>query len=194
MLGCALVITTGVPPLLAQEVDLNYLCQSQRSPLNSRCSGYRSIEQPQTESKTPQIIKIKLNKVSNVTEWVRIERTGNQLKLLHTTIAPSIVSTAIRAISGIPAVFSDSGTARAVGIVAGLPPLAYTWSDHPTSRIFFQPDSCKGAKETSSCVLTGTDTIELPAGTDLSQGNFTVEYIERKLIRTVTFRVSPQKS
>ena len=97
----------------------------------------------------------------------RIERTGNQLKLLHTTIAPSIVSTAIRAISGIPAVFSDSGTARAVGIVGGLPPLAYAWYDHPTSRILFQLDSCKGAKETSACVVKGTDTIELPAGTDL---------------------------
>ena len=164
MFGLALAMITGVPPLLAQEVDSNYLCQ--KSPLNSRCLGSLTT-QSQTESAIAQVIKIKLNKVSNVTEWVRIERTGNQLKLLHTTIAPSIISTAIRAISGIPSVFSDSGTARAVGIVGRLPPLAYTWYDHPTSRILFQLDSCKGAKETSACVVKGTDTIELPAGTDL---------------------------
>jgi hypothetical protein len=191
MFGFALVMATGVPPLLAQEVDLNYLCK--KTPLNSRCLGNPTTKQSQTESAIPQVIKVKLNKVSNVTEWMRIERTGNQLKLLHTTIAPSIVSTAIRAVSNIPSVFSDSGTARAVGIVGGLPPLAYTWYDHPTSRILFQPDSCKGAKETSSCVLTGTNTIELPAKTDLSQGNFTVEYTERKLLRAVTFRVPSQK-
>ncbi|MBA2749412.1 MAG: hypothetical protein H0U45_11905 [Tatlockia sp.] len=193
MFGFALVMMTRVQPLLAQEVNSNRLCQ--KLLLNSSCSRDSSIDKkPQTQFTVPQVIKVKLNKVSNVTEWMRIERTGNQVKLLHTTIAPSIVSTAIRAISGIPSVFSDSGTARAVGIVGRLPPLAYTWYDHPTSRIFFQPDSCQGEKETSSCVLKGTSTIELPAETDLSQGKFTVEYTERKLLRTVTFRVPPQKS
>lgn len=190
------MMTTGVQRSLAQEIDPNYLCQ--KSPLN-RCWGHRAIEQPQnqfpeqSQDIVSQVIKVKLNKVSNVSEWVRIERTGNQVKLLHTTIAPSFVAKAISVVAGIPSIFSDSGTARAFDIISGLPPLAYTWYDHATSRILFQPDGCEGAKETAPCVLTGTDTIELPAGTNLSEGNFTVEYTERKLLRTVTFRVPPQK-
>lgn len=75
-------MTTGMQPLFCQEVDLNYLCQ--KSPLYSRCSGNSLIKQSQTQAiVVPQVIKVKLNKVSNVTEWVRIERTGNQLKVLQ---------------------------------------------------------------------------------------------------------------
>lgn len=202
-LGIQLALVTAMEmnrawaqPTQAQDIDLDYLCQ--RSLFN-RCKGYQSPEQSKKQSfrksqdNVPQVIKIKLNDLSGVSEWVRIEITGRSVKLLHTTVAPSTVAKAISTISGIPSAFTDSNAARAVSIIGALPPLAHTWYDHPTSRILFQLDSCEGAKETATCVLTGTNTIQLPAGTDLSKGNFTLEYTERKLLRTVTFRVPPQK-
>lgn len=133
----------------AQDTDLYYLCQ--RSPFNVRCNGYQSAEKRKEQSlgerqdSLTQVIKIKLNDLADVSEWVRVERTGDQVKLLHTTVAPNGVAKAISAISGIPSVFSDSDAVRAVSIIGALPPLAHTWYDHPTSRIVFLPDTCPEA-------------------------------------------------
>lgn len=72
-------MATGVQRSQAQNINSNYLCQ--KLPLN-RCWRYRLIEQPQTQSSeqsqdiVSQVTKVKLNKVSNVSEWVRIELVG----------------------------------------------------------------------------------------------------------------------
>jgi hypothetical protein len=166
----------------AQEIDLDYLCQT--SPFNSRCQT-QAVKPPNAE-----VIKLRLTDLAGVSEWVRLERTGRQVKLLHTTVAPSGFAKAFSAIAGIPSAFSNSDAARGVGIAAGLPPIAHTWYDHLTSRLLFQPDGCASA----TCVITGTNSLELAEDTDLLKGRFTIEYAESNLQRSVTFRLPPTRS
>jgi hypothetical protein len=118
-------------------------------------------------------IKINLNELNNVSEWVRLERTDREVKLIHTVSAPS----------GVANVF-----AKIVPVTLG-----HTWYDHLTSRIIFVPDTCAQPSE-SNCSITGTTDVTLPTGVNVDQGKFTLEYTESKLVRTVTFRVPPQNS
>ncbi len=116
-------------------------------------------------------IKINLNDLNDVSEWVRLERTGIQVKLIHTVSAPSGVANAL---------------AKIVPVTLG-----HAWYDHPTSRIVFVPDACAQPTE-SNCSITGTTDVTLPTGVKVDQGKFTLEYTESTLLRTVTFRVPPQ--
>jgi hypothetical protein len=126
------------------------------------------IEQP---TQSPQVIKIKLNDLSGVSEWIRVEITGNQVKPLHTVVA-------------------QSGLSRAISAVTSLRfPVGHTWYDHPTQRIFFKPDDC----EQMHCLVTGTDVITLPSGTDPYQGEFTMEYLESGWLRTIQFKIPAPK-
>ncbi len=125
-------------------------------------------------------IKISLNDLNDVSEWVRLEHTGKQVKLVHTVVAPN-------------------GVAKVVSALAPVPILEHSWYDHPTSRVVFVPDTCAQSSPSSQppasdCSVTGTDTVTLPPGINVDQGKFTLEYTESKLVRTVTFRVPPQKS
>jgi hypothetical protein len=128
-----------------------------------------------------QDIRISLNDLNDVSEWVRLERTGRQVKLIHTVVAPN-------------------GVAKAISALAPVPILEHSWYDHPTSRTVFTPDTCSqplpsSRSPASDCSITGTDTVTLPAGVNVDQGKFTLEYTESKVVRTVTFRVPPpQKS
>jgi hypothetical protein len=80
----------------------------------------------------------------------------------------------------------------------------YRWVDHETRRIVFIPDGCSDNSpallgngqqpEQSSCVITGTNSITLLAGMDIRVGLLTIEYAEQDLVRTITFRVAPQRS
>ncbi len=121
-----------------------------------------------------QDVRISLNDLNDVSEWVRLERTGRQVKLMHTVVAPN-------------------GVAKVVSALAPVPTLEHSWYDHPTSRIVFVPDTCAQPTE-SACSIAGTTELTLPTGVNVDQGKFTLEYTESKLVRTVTFRVPPQKS
>ncbi len=130
-------------------------------------------EEIKKEEVKKEEIKINLNELNDVSEWVRLERTGSQVKLIHTVSAPSGVANAF---------------AKLVPVTLG-----HAWYDHPTSRIVFVPDTCAQPTE-SNCSITGTTDVTLPTGVNVDQGKFTLEYTESKLVRTVTFRVLPQKS
>jgi hypothetical protein len=174
-------------PANAQGSDLDSLCQ--RSPLSARCkelsASQQSTSQEITSQETtsqqttdavqekpqPQVIKFRLNDLSGVSEWIRAEVTGKQVKLLHTVV-------------------TQSGLSKLITSAAKLPiAIAHTWYDHPTSLITFQPDGC----QQSACVIRGLDSITLPVGTDMYQGRFTLEYTESGWVRTITFKL-PQQS
>jgi hypothetical protein len=163
-------------PVHVQARDFDFRCQ--RSTLNSPCRANQLSEQPpdvapeSQRTPTPSaVIKFRLNNLSGVAEWIRAEVTGNQVKLLHTVVAESGLSQGLTSIINAPI---------AIG---------HTWYDHPTSRIAFQPDGC----ERSDCIITGTDAIALPIGTDIYQGRFTLEYTESGWLRTITFKLPDQK-
>jgi hypothetical protein len=164
-------------PANAQGSDLDLPCQ--RSPLNAHCqelpASQQTISQQATdagqEQTQPQVIKFRLNDLSGVSEWIRAEVTGKQVKLLHTVVAQSGLSKLI--------------TSAAKAPIA----IAHTWYDHPTSLITFQADGC----QQSACVIRGLDSITLPVGTDMYQGRFTLEYTESGWVRTITFKL-PQQS
>ncbi len=128
-------------------------------------------EEIKKEDSKREDIKINLNDLNDVSEWVRLERTGSQVKLIHTVSAPS-------------------GVAKAVGKLIPVT-LGHTWYDHPTSRIIFMPDTCVQPTELN-CSITGTTAVMLPTGINADQGKFTLAYTESTLVRTVTFRVPPQ--
>jgi hypothetical protein len=159
------LVQGGVILLLVQSVFL----QSANAQAVDLDSPFQSSQQPKnTVQKTtpPRVIKLKLNDLTGVSEWIRAEVTGNKVKLLHTVVA-------------------QSGLSRVLNSLARIPPIAHTWYDHPTTRIFFQPNGC----QKNDCVVVGTDSIILPDGTDVYQGQFTLEYRESGWLRTITFKL-----
>jgi hypothetical protein len=176
----------------AEEVDLNVLCSE--FPQNTRCQQNKthSPTQDSVKSPAPKVLKIKLDS-SGSNEWILIKMSGNTMKFQHTT----------RTVKGI---------SQFISIVAPFPPL-YTWHDHQTTRVVFEPDNCSGSLTTAptqssnsvpiqpnslaptqpsssqSCTITGTDSVNLPEGTDIHKGMFTVNYTERKLLRSISFRI-----
>ncbi len=128
------LIHSAVPQsVIAQPSALNSRCQT--SLLNAHCQAPQ-VAQQTTESAPPptkpQVIKLKLNDLSGVSEWIRAEVTGNQIKLLHTVVTQSGLSK-----------FITSAAPIRLPIAIG-----HTWYDHPTSRITFQPDGCE---KTTAC-------------------------------------------
>jgi hypothetical protein len=132
------------------------------------------LQAQESKEDVKQDIRISLNDLNDVSEWVRLERAGSQVKLTHTVVAPN-------------------GVAKVVSALAPVPTLEHSWYDHPTSRIVFVPDTCSKSS-TADCSVAGTDIVTLPKGVNVDQGKFTLEYTESKLVRTVTFRVPAQKS
>jgi hypothetical protein len=113
-----------IQKVYAREVDLYTLCQ--KFPLNSRCQGYQFPQA--TTNQVPQVIKLRLKTSGPDNEWIRFEKIGNTVKLMHTTRAQTTFSQVIN------------------GIVSAAPiPLPrifnfYQWYDHPTTRVAFEPD------------------------------------------------------
>jgi len=130
-----------------------------------------------TTNAEPEVLRVKLFEDSASSEWIRLEKNGNVIKILHTRSRPSDVTRFL---------------ARAFFF-----PQIYNWDDHPVSRIVFIPDNCPALKTSSlpsnninDCmVISTTDTITLKDDTDIRQGSFTIEYMESNLSRTVTFKI-----
>jgi hypothetical protein len=131
----------------------------------------------------PTIIKHELDTSGRNDEWVRLEVTGDVVKLLHTRVGESETSSAISSVAGLVPNLPIS------------PPTFYRWYDHKTTRVAFKPDDCteSGNQATrSTCLITGIETLTLPSGRNIRKGLITIEYEDRKLIRSVTFRL-PEK-
>lgn len=175
----------------AREANLDTLCQ--KFPLNSRCQEYRYLTvQP------PKVVKLRLKTSGPDNEWIRLEMSGNTIKLLHTTRAKTTFSKVLNGLASVapvpvPSIFNFS-----------------RWYDHPTTRITFVSDSCiflqrlkllkNSVLQTThnssfpSCAITGTDSVFLTQGMDIRRGWFTIEYKEEELLRAITFRIPSDDS
>jgi hypothetical protein len=149
-------------------IDWNVLCE--KFPLNSNCL-----------KGAPEIIKIPLEDYGAKGEWIRIDKIGNQVKLLYTRqTSEDLVS---RALDGI--------------VDAAVPFSIYPkqWSDRKTTKIIFQPDNCQLNSQENmkrnlpECTISGKNLLDLPPAIDIRAGIFTLEYKEGELIRTITFRI-----
>jgi hypothetical protein len=183
---------------VAQEVDLEALCG--RFPLNSRCQNHDSpgVQSNKTQLKTRQldreifcdqfpfnskcqdkpleVIKLNLNRSGEDNEWIRIERKGDFVELLHTTeVKDELVSGILNgAIDFIPSpILPDVNK--------------YNWEDHRVIGVSFKSDRCK----TDSCMSTGKNTLKIPKKTNIHQGTFTIQYQEEDLVRAITFKIPP---
>jgi hypothetical protein len=156
------------------EVDRQRLCE--KFPQNSNC-----------KKEPPQVLKIRLDNEGSDREWIRIDKNRNTVKLVYTEEVENFIVSGLfgAALGAIPAPipFSEELTPR-------------QWSDRPTTRIAFKPDSCSknvsnksSQLDSSSCTVTGGDALILPEATDIRAGLFTLEYTEGELLRTVTFRI-----
>lgn len=208
-----LVLTTGVVVLAtgltvdswaAESVELNTLCL--KFPLNSRCQDY----QLDSELAKPNVIEYQLDRQTfcaefsfnsmcltepveiinfnlDEEEWIRIRKSGNTIQLYHSD----------RLVDGLVSLITDGATSLIPdpGILDLLPfswfdlvPLdlnKYDWQDHQVTRVSFKSDRCK----LDDCLVSGKTAIDLPVNTSLSQGLFTVEYQDKELLRSVTFRI-----
>ena len=184
--------TLAVSPVFTQEVDRNTLCS--KFPLNSRCEDFKASKSTpqiyelnrdrfcdkfplnsQCQQPPVQVIKLNLDRSGENDEWVRIEKQANKVKLLHTTkVKDGLVSGALDGALGFvpfPLPFVKANK--------------YDWQDHRVTKVSFKSNSCK----TDSCTITGTDSLVLPEGTDIYAGLFTIDYREKDLKRSLSFKI-----
>lgn len=135
-----------------------------------------------------QVIKFNLDRSGEDDEWIRIEKRGNTVRLLHTTKVKDVLVSKItnQALSFIPSPI--------------LPDMSkYNWHDHRVTRVTFKSD-CEASRCESAvrhrhrckfenCLTTGKKTLKLPKGTDIYQGVFTIEYQEKQLARSISFKI-----
>jgi len=172
-----LVTVALTQPAHAQEVDLEAFCQNY--PLNSRCQDYPSATSAESSEPTPDVIAFRLPSSGPNNEWIRLDVDGSVIRVRHTT----------RVLNPVTQVFS-----LALGPIN--PIRFHNWRDHDTTQVTFVPDQCSQSSDLSSeqpenpsCVITGADSITLPDGLSVYQGEFTVEYLEEGFVRTISFRV-----
>jgi len=152
------------PQTHATEIEVNRERLCQKFPQNSYCQ------------KSPlQAIKIQLDRSGEDDEWIRIEKSGNTVKLRHTTqvenkLVAGLLDGALSFVP-FPVPFSVS---------------PQEWNDHQTTRVSFQADNCS-----ANCAIEGMDTVVLPKETNIRAGLFTIEYQEGELLRSITFRIPP---
>ena len=180
-------------PAFAKKVSLSTLCH--KFPLNSRCEGYRDQAiKPETrthklnrnsfcqdfsynshcQTKPVKIIKVNLNRSGEDDEWIRLEQNGSKVRLTHTT---KLRDNLISAVLG-----------GAVGLIPYPIPFdtdKHDWEDHQIIKVAFKSDRC----QTDSCVVTGKKVLDLPPGTNIHQGLFTIKYQEKDLIRSLSFKI-----
>jgi hypothetical protein len=197
-LGTSCLLSGMTSNAVAKEVDLETLCE--KSPLNSRCQNYDNseIQSDKIQLKTHQldresfcdqfpfnskcqgkpleVIKFNLNRSGEDNEWIRLERKGNIVKLLHTTeVKDELVSGILNG---------------AVGFIPSpiLPDVSkYNWEDHRVIRVSFKSDRCK----TDSCISTGRNTLKISKKINIHQGTFTIQYQEEDLVRAISFKIPP---
>jgi hypothetical protein len=194
----------------------------QRFPLNSRCEGNTSGTQQERanlgkrlstlpENGANQIIKVRLRLSGPDNEWIRIETSNNGaggtvLTAYHTKrVRQTLLSNLA---TGLLSFGAEELASEAIDGYDGPVPVPdinfYRWAAHETQRIVFVPVGCSDNSPTplgngqqlgqSSCVITGTNSITLPAGIDIRLGLLTIEYAEQDLVRTITFKVPPDRS
>lgn len=182
-------------PAVAQKITLSTLCN--KFPLNSHCQEHnfaanksnRKINQHVMDrdtfcAKAPlnsycqqnpvQVFQLNLERSGEDDEWVRIEKKGNKVNLLHTTKVEDFWSSLIinGALSFIPyPIPFDTNT--------------YNWEDHRVIQVSFKSDRC----QTDSCIITSKKTLNLPPGTNIYRGLFTIEYQEEELRRSLSFKI-----
>ena len=179
---------------VTQEIDLDTLCR--KFPLNSRCEDGRSTKSEsevqmyqldrdsfcqdfpfnsRCQKPATEIINLNLDRSGEDDEWVRIEKQDNKIKLLHSTkVKDGLVSGALNGALGfvpIPLPFVEANK--------------YDWNDHRVTGVAFKSDGCKS----DGCIVTGTNTLVLPEGTDIYAGLFTIDYQEQDLKRSLSFRI-----
>ena len=184
----------SIAPAVTKEVELDTLCV--KFPENSRCADYSSSNptQPKTKqhyferesfceeypfnSKCQQepleIIKLNLKSSGNDNEWIRVEKTGNTVRPIHTTQVEGGLASSI---------FN-----RAVDMFYWdlIPDIKqYNWADHQVTQVSFKSDRCKS----KNCEIVGSKTIELPEQTNIHQGLFTIRYQEEDIQRSLSFRI-----
>jgi hypothetical protein len=159
-----------------EQVDWDSLCQ--KFPLNSRCKEGR-----------PETIKIPLASSGAKDEWIRIDKIGDKVKLLHTResnggVLSNVLNGAAGAAIPIPIPNFKLGE----------------WKDNKMTSVMFKPDSCQESpankampENDPNCAIAGKNSLVLPKGTDIYAGLFTIEYTEGDLARSITFRVPKQK-
>jgi hypothetical protein len=195
-LGTSFLIS-GMTPAVPQEIDLDMLCT--RFPLNSRCHNHHSppIKSPvrihqfdrnifceefsfnsHCQAEPLQVIKFNLERSGEDDEWIRIEKKGNIVRLLHTTkVEDAVVSEILnQALSLVPLPVSPGVN-------------QYNWEDHQVTRVTFKSDRCK----LDSCLVTGKKTLNLPKKTNIYHGVFTIEYQEKDLARSISFKIPSER-
>ena len=178
------------------QVNLDTLCR--KFPLNSRCEDYQPTKselKPQTyqldrnsfcedfsfnsrcQKPPTEVIKLNLDRSGEDDEWVLIEKQDRKIKLLHTTqVKDGLVSGALNGALGFvpfPLPFIEANK--------------YDWQDHRVIEVAFKSDRC----QTKNCTVTGKDTLTLPKDSSIHQGWFTIEYQEKNLRRSLSFRIPP---
>jgi hypothetical protein len=194
-------------PVATKEVDLNRLCR--KFPLNFQCQDYPSAKSAsqnesfyETEGSTPsnrkttlsrnafcnkfplnsqcqkppvKVIRINLDRSGEDDEWVRIEKQNNKVKLSHTTrVKDGLVSGALNGALGfvpVPLPFVEVNK--------------YDWEEHQITKVSFKSDRCK----TKNCIVRGKNTLILPKRSDVYQGLFTINYQEKDVRRSLSFKI-----
>jgi hypothetical protein len=190
-------LMSGMTPAVPQEIDLDTLCT--KFPHNSRCQNYHSppIKSPvriyqfdrdtfckqfsfnsHCQTKPLQVIKFNLERSGEDNEWIRIEKKGNIVRLLHTTKVKDVLVSEIlnQALNLVPLPMSPGVN-------------KYNWEDHRVTKITFKSNSCK----LDNCMITGKKTLNLPKGTNIYQGVFTIEYQEKNLARSISFKIPSER-
>ncbi|MBE9045891.1 hypothetical protein IQ255_16020 [Pleurocapsales cyanobacterium LEGE 10410] len=179
-------------PTVAQEIDRNTLCH--KFPLNFRCEDFEASKSTsqtyqldrdsfcdkfplnsQCQQPPLQVIKLNLDRSGEDDEWVQLEKRAGKIKLQHTTrVKDGLASGVLNGALGLvpfPLPFIEANK--------------YNWKDHRVTGVSFKGDRCK----TESCVITGKDTLVLPEDTNVSSGLFTIDYREKDLRRSLSFRI-----
>lgn len=192
------------PKLLANTVLLAMLCFPELPSFAQVEQNSQLTVQQQAipqENRANQIIRVRLKLSGPDNEWIRIETSSSTgettLRAYHTKRVrqnlPSRAATGLLNF-GVRELVDEAFDGYNGPVL--VPSLNfYQWADHETRRLAFIPDRCLGNSPTSvvsnqpSCAIAGTNSITLPAGTDIHTGLLTIEYAEKDLIRSITFRI-----
>ncbi len=191
-LASALAVNVALPAVV-KEIDRHTLCS--RFPLNSRCEDFSAAKGTPTthqldrdrfcekfalnskcQQKPLQVIKLNLDRSGENDEWIRLEKQDSRVRLVHTTkvkdgLVSGVLNGAIGALVPLPLPFVEANK--------------YDWQDNIVTAISFRSDRCQGEK----CIVAGKNSIALPKGMDIYRGKFTIEYREKELERSLTFRI-----
>ena len=203
-LTAALAQLNGVifisPPAVAEEINYaspnllerDTLCS--KFPLNSRCEDFEASTSTsqiyqldrnsfcdrfhlnsQCQQPPLQLIKLNLDRSGKNNEWVELEKRAGKIKLRHTTsVKDDLVSGLLNGALGlVPFPFQFVEVNK------------YDWKNHQVTKVSFKSDRCNA----KSCVITGKDTLVLPENTNVFSGLFTIDYQEKDLRRSLSFRI-----